>query len=157
MKSGIKKTMRVATTFTGAAATCAVGFNNAAAMAGTAGPAAAAQPDITANHRISGSIKESACGDHSHWMHVQGPESATCFGFKGILSLSPWPNMRAFCGGNNSGYIYGHDNLHSYTVYDHYGHGNTYYNLPSSVRWFYVSEVENTGWGGNDHCASREA
>lgn len=154
MRPGIKKTMRVATTFTGAA--CAVVFNNPAALAGTAGPAAAAQPGIAANHRISGSIREAGCGSHSHWMHVEGPEdSVNCFGYRGILSLSPWPNMRAFCGGNNSGYIYGHDNLHSWTVYNHFGHGTTFYHLPSSVRWFYVSEVTNVGWSGNDKCPYR--
>jgi hypothetical protein len=150
MKPGIKKTMRVATTFTGAA--CAVAFNNPAALAGTAGPAAAAQPGIAANHIISGNIREAAC-TNSNWLHVEGPyNSGECFGFRGILSVSPWPNMRAFCGGNNSGYIYGHDNLHSYTVYNHYLHGTYYYHLPSNVKWFYVSEVENIGWGGNDKC-----
>jgi hypothetical protein len=152
MKPGIKKTMRVATTFTGAAA-CAVAFNPAA-MAGTAGPAAAAQPGIAANHRISGSIREAQCGaGTSQWMEIKGPyNSVTCFGHRGILSLSPWPNMRAFCGGNNSGYIYGHDNLHSYTVYDHYGHGTYFWHLPSNVKWFYVSEVINIGWSGPDKC-----
>ncbi len=101
MKSGIKKTMRVATTFTGAAA-CAVGFNNPAAMAGTARPAAQAGQQqlhriaLAENRRVSGSIREANCASHSHWMHMGGPQgSVGCIGFKGLLGMSPYPNLRS--------------------------------------------------------------
>jgi hypothetical protein len=154
MKSGIKKTMRVATTFTGAAA-CAVAFNPAA-MAATGHPGARPGDQLlrvaNGNRRLSGSIRQGACTD-SNWLHIRQPDnSGTCFGFKGLLLLSPWPNMRAFCGGNNSGYIWGYDNLHSYEVYYHFGHGTYYYNLPKSEKYFYVSEVGIAGWAGGDKC-----
>jgi hypothetical protein len=157
MKPGIKKTMRVATTFTGAAA-CAVAFNPAA-MAATGQPAA--QPGheqhlrrmaIAGNTRLSGSIRQGSCAK-SHWLHIKSKyNGGECFGFRGLLLLSPYPNMRAFCGGNNSGYIWGNDNLHSYQVYQHFGRGTTYYSLPKSVAYFYASEVGIAGWSGTNTC-----
>jgi hypothetical protein len=162
MKPGIKRTMRVATTFTGAAA-CAVAFNPAA-MAATGPPAAQADHQqqlrrfaIAGNTRLSGSIRESAGCDGanvSHWLHVsEGPGfGAVCFGYRGLLLTSPYPDMKAFCGGNNSGYIWGTDNVHSYTVYYHFGHGTYYYKPPKSEKYFYVSEIGIAGWKGSDKC-----
>jgi hypothetical protein len=157
MKSGIRRTMRVATTFTGAAA-CAAAFNPAA-MAATGQPAARADHQqqlrnfaVAGNTRLSGSIREAACSN-SHWLHIEGPhDSGECFGGHGLLLLSPYPNMHAFCGGNNSGYIWGTDNLHSYTVYYHFGRGTTYYVLPKSEKWFFISELGIAGWSGGDKC-----
>jgi hypothetical protein len=158
MKPGIKRTMRVATTFTGAAA-CGVAFNPAA-MAATAQPVAHQQLRriaIAENRRLSGSIRESAgcaAANASHWLHVsEGPGfGPVCFGFRGLLLTSPLPDMHAFCGGTNSGYIWGTDNLHSYAVYYHFGQGTYYYHPPKSEKYFYVSEIGIVGWKGGDKC-----
>ena len=160
MKPGIKRTMRVATTFTGAACTVAA-FNNPAAMAGTGRPAA--QPGyqhnvpriVGGNTPLSGSIRVGNCADTnaSHWLHIESPyNGGSCYGYRGLLLLSPWPNMRAYCGGNNSGVIWGWDNLHSYEVYVTFGQGTTYAHLPKSNEWFYISELGIEGWHGNDKC-----
>jgi hypothetical protein len=158
MKPGIKKTMRVATTFTGVA--CAVAFNNPAALAATGQPAA--QPGhqqhlrrtaIAGNKRLSGSIRESTCGNPntSHWLHIGLPyREVTCIGFQGQLLMSPYPNMRSFCGGNNRGVIGGKPEL-GRSYYD-FGPGNYFYQLPKSVKWFYVSDVTIWSWSRNDRC-----
>jgi len=153
MKPGIKRTMRVATTFTGAAA-CAVAFNPAA-MAGTARPVQPGhQQDlrrvaIPDNRRLSGSIRSGACA--AEWLHIgvngTGP---VCIGYKGLLDMSPYPNMHSFCGGTNSGYIWGNGTL-GWSYY-HFEPGTYFWHLPKSIPWFYVSEVGIAGWRGSDKC-----
>jgi hypothetical protein len=148
MKPAIRRTMRVATTFTGAAA-CAVAFNPAA-MAATA---RLAQPGIAENHTVSGNIHSGTCAgpNASHWLHIGGPYgSRTCIGFAGVLDLSPYPNMRSFCGGNNSGGIWGSGpkgpGIYSF-------HPGTYFwHLPRSSAYFYVSIIELLFWKGGDKC-----
>src|ERR1700689_3688736 len=138
MKPGIKKAMRVATTFTGAAA-CVVGFNDPAAMAGTGQPAQPGHQNhllaIAGNRRLSGSIK-SGCGyaNTSHWLHIGEPPGGgvICIGDRGLLDMSPWPNMHSFCGGTNYGVIWGHGPNVSWTTYFVYGPGTTFYRLPKS-------------------------
>lgn len=157
MMPGIKRTMRVATTFTGAAA-CAVAFNPAA-MAATGRPAAHTGHQqlrriaIAGNKRLSGSIHEGSCAPE--WLHIGlGAYGANCFGYRGIMDLSPYLIMHSYCGGTNSGYIWGSDNLHDYTVYQNFHPGNYFYHLPKSVLWFVVSEIEIRSWRGTDRCPS---
>jgi hypothetical protein len=156
MKPGIKRTMRVATTFTGTAV-CAAAFNPAA-MAATSPPPHAGHQQLraianTGNKRLSGSIVEGGCAPE--WLHIgTGAYGADCFGYRGLMDLSPWPIMHSFCGGTNSGYIWGQDNLHSYTVYDNFHPGTYFYHLPNYVKWFLVSEIAILSWRGNDRCPS---
>lgn len=156
MRSGIKKTMRVATTFTGAAA-CAVAFNPAA-MAAAGQPAQTGHQQLdrmAGNRRISGHIRSDDCENpnESHWLHIEGPYgSGECFGFSGILSLSPWDNMQAYCGGTNSGIIFGAATDGPKSYYSFKDNGTYYYHLPKSVTYFYVNRVMISQWHGSAKC-----
>jgi hypothetical protein len=151
MKPAIRRTMRVATTFTGAAA-CVVAVNPAA-IAATAQPAARAGHQqllriaIGENRRLSGSIR-SGCGtaaNTSHWLHIRTHTfGSSCYGFRGALSMSPYPNMRSFCGGTNFGAIWGSGNS-GWSSYPFYS-GNYFKKLPQNIEWFYVSRIAITGW-----------
>jgi hypothetical protein len=103
-KSAMARTMRVATTFTGAAA-CAVAF----APAATAGGLPYHQMPT---YRRSGSIRSASCQGRPTWLHIDwysvlgaGPY-LTCVGYKGKLAMSPTIFMSGQCGGNNSGWFF---------------------------------------------------
>jgi hypothetical protein len=153
MKPGTKRVMRVATTFTGAAA-AAVALNPAA-MAATGKAEAHATNQLRravthGNRRLSGSIREGDC-TNSHWMHLEQPyNSGECFGYHGLLDLSPYPNARAYCGGNNSGIFWGSGpgNNSYYWFYQ----GKTYAHLPKTSPYFYVREIGIIAWKGEDTC-----
>jgi hypothetical protein len=142
--------MRVATTFTGAAA-CAAAFAPAATAAThtTAGLAYHKLP-IAERHALrgvanTGSIRSASCGTVPHWLHVQwfstggaGP-FLTCLGFRGVFSTSI--EMAAQCGGTNHGKFF----PGSLT----YGPGNTYRHFNPHR---FVSAISIAGWNGTDAC-----
>ncbi len=162
----LRKSMRVATIFTGVAAT--VGVTQAAdaqaAPSTTVKPASRHTGQVVrpAGHRISGSIQyyESCASGvrhavvHPTWLHVSTAHSggygligvSVCFGFKGIYSSPPGTGMQAECGGNNYGYIDGTNK--GRTVSIHFGPGTTYRN----VTWSHYDDVLITSWKGNDTC-----
>lgn len=134
MKPGIRKTMRVATAFTGVAAGLTVGAQ--AAHASTR----------------YGNIKETpACGAfHSHpqWFHYAGNSGASyCYGFKGNALSPPGHGLKAECGGTNWGWASGHlqsGNHWSLT----YGPGHTY--RTTNLYSFYNIVI--SAWDGSSTC-----
>jgi hypothetical protein len=150
--------MRVAMTFTGAAA-CAVAVNPAA-MAATGKAEAHAANQLRravadGDKRLSGNIRESNCANPnvSHWLHItlHTGYGSSCFGYHGLLDLSPYPNMASFCGGNNSGIIWGQTNgpKSSFLFHDN---GTFFYKLPKSYAYFYVTELGISQWHGMAKC-----
>ena len=146
-----RRAMRVATVFTGAAATAVTFAPTALAAPGPApgqghtalvnGKTRAMGPDR------SGSIKSAACNaTDTHWLHIQYEslfqrKLCKAFGFRGTKIVSQ--DMSAECGGNNTGAIfYGTGSLR-------YGPGNTYRNATHKS----ISAVEVSFWSGNDKCA----
>lgn len=166
-----RKTMRVATIFTGVAAA-------------TAGMTQVANAQEVAHHDVrpsskhvgrtfrpaaaaltNGSIRDaSVCGargvDHT-WLHVStnfllgqsrggSPNytyvTSVCFGFKGTYSSPPGIGINAECGGNNHGWLAGSKNGHTASVL--FGAGTTYRNLS----WSHLWALHISGWTGNDTC-----
>lgn len=147
--------MRVATTFTGAAA-CAAAF----APAATAATHPAAHHPTYAPFPVAknlalqgmarattGSIRSASCTTaRKNWVHVwwtptNGFSShETCVGFKGKLTgLSI--SMFAQCGGNNHGKFFPGGLT--------YGPGTTYRNFTPSR---FVSAISDAGWAGTNAC-----
>jgi hypothetical protein len=136
MKQGkntaIAKTMRVATTFTGAAV-CAAAF----------APTATA-----ATHRpagVQGNIQAGPCSAHPTWLHVEwSTQSLECYGFSGTITFSSPIGMISQCGGNNYGWFNSKRNLpfHQGTTYRTFGGG-----LP-----YLVSKIHISHWKGSDTC-----
>jgi hypothetical protein len=148
-KARSSKKVRVATTFTGAAA-CAFAFAPAAA-AGTTQPVAAA-PGHEAGARPDG--LEYACpGGTEHWLHlarVQGGDM--CVGDVGKYPVSFPQSISRFCGGNNSGQFSGHPVNGGPKKIVHFGHGNYYATIRPVA--LIISHVDINKWGGYDHCGS---
>jgi hypothetical protein len=127
-----KRTMRVATAFTGVAACTAIAAPIAHASSG---------------HRRSGSIRESNCagaGTHPTWLHVASQNyGITCYGFRGSYSPTTEIGLRAECGGNNWGFLSGPGWVLTF------GAGNTY----RFVNHAHMDTVAIGGWSGSDSCS----
>jgi hypothetical protein len=142
MKSAVRKTMVVATAFTGAAA-CAAAFMPSAALATTQ---QAARPDLKVN---------SGCADGtSDWLHMYeiSPLSlSVCYGWS---RTETWGHMGdtgfsqiAYCGGNNFGWFSGFNSQgNGATV--HFHNGTTY----GKAGIFHVYTVHISRYSGNDGC-----
>jgi hypothetical protein len=163
MKPSIKKavsgkTMRVASTFTGAAA-CAVAFTPAA-MAGTGHPAVH-QPVLNraVPHKVGRpdiSLRGCTAGT-SNWFHIAyNKQSDICFGFKGTFVFSPnaRPAETSFCGGNNKGWISGFNTKTGQFYFTRFGHGNFYAHIPNTTAShpYLLSSVHISSWAGNSKC-----
>jgi hypothetical protein len=144
-KTASRKTMRVATMFTGATA-CAVAFTPAAAQAATIRPATT----------TPGSCRGP---NQSHWLHIIDQQSYYCVGGvtpgigRGYRPTGGHTEVYSFCGGNNSGFFlsspgeingnakwYGHGT--TYNQYAKYNYGHPYYAVSVSI----------SRWSGNDTC-----
>jgi hypothetical protein len=161
MKPSIKKavsgrTMRVATTFTGAAA--CVALTGGPAMADTVHPAPAQpghQPrQARVNPNAIANVQRGNCleTNQSHWFHMGWSTSTlsevTCFGFTGTYTLNPDFFISQECGGNNKGYVSGTGvNGHRKVTW---GHGTTW----RKIGELSVSKVHMSGWSGNDKCTA---
>jgi hypothetical protein len=159
-RSAIARTMRVATTFTGAAA-CAAAFAPTA-MAATHATATIPYRKVPIAERdglrgaigragaiveqpLVGSIRSGNCAttpNAEHWLHVEwysvygaGPY-LTCFGYKGVFGTSII--MTAQCGGTNHGAFY--PGPLTYVA------GDYYRDFPDGR---YVSAISIAGWTGN--------
>jgi hypothetical protein len=151
-----RRSMRVATIFTGVAA-CTAGATQVA-NAQEVHPANEARPTY-----VYGSIRDSyACGflgTHKTWLHVSttsynsGGAGGTgvsirsvCFGFRGSYYSPPYTGIRAECGGNNYGFLDGSaDGRPRSTTF---GPGTTY----RTLSWSHLYLVRINSWAGNDTC-----
>jgi hypothetical protein len=145
-KSMPKKSMRVATVFTGVAV-CTV-----------AGAAAANAQDITHAKvhpgyvREYGSIREvTDCGSNT-WVHVVASnggdqDSEYCYGYAGEIQSPPGHGAYYECGGENYGELIGYLSAGN-TWYDDFGPGRTYATVGRGS--LYVVEI--FSWTGNDKC-----
>jgi hypothetical protein len=142
MKSAARKTMVVATAFTGAAA-CAAAFVPSAALATTQ---QAARPDLKFN---------TGCVDGtSDWLHmaVTAPSvESLCTGWS---RNETWNNSGtssftqvAYCGGNNFGW-FGGFNSHGQEQTVHFKPGTTY----GKAGAFRVDTIHLSRYSGNDGC-----
>ena len=155
--------MRVATLFTGVAA-CTVGMTQVANAQDThpAGRASAKHID-TPIHSPStnyGSIRSTTnCAEHGvdkTWLHVSTTHiyppvsysyNSDCFGFAGNLHSTANTGIRAECGGNNRGYLFGrYSKGGSWSL--GFGPGATYRTYVQS----HLNDVMISGWTGNDTC-----
>lgn len=163
-KSKAKKTMRVATIFTGVAAATA-GMTQVAnaqeiahadARPGTHKAGGVLQPA----GRVAGSIRyNSYCvgkAVDSTWFHYNiskgsgygGTIQSFCFGYKGAYYSPPGTGLLSQCGGNNRGALTGAKN--GVSVSATYGHGTTWRRLWWSH--FYLITIDS--WAGTDACFS---
>ncbi len=154
-----RRAKRVATFFTGAAATAVTFAPAALAAPGHAlapghvpaqghtalinGKTVPMSPDVH-----SGSIRSKGCGTSDvHWLHIEyaslffDRDLCKAFGYAGYMTVAQ--GMFAECGGNNYGTIY------SPTGYLSFGPGNGY----RSVKPRDISLVSIYSWKGTDHCA----
>jgi hypothetical protein len=151
--------MRVATTFTGAAA-CALGFAPAA-NAVTATQAVAGHGQyLNAIHPYA-THRSPDCGTATvHWLHVgNGTGGDVCFGDKGgtgVLPASERSLIFSFCGGNNTCYMFGYTepNGGGRHVSQYFGHGNYYAYLKTP---FYLWSVAILNYSGTDGCGAPPA
>jgi hypothetical protein len=134
MKPGTKKTVRLATTFTGVAAFAPT------ALAGALPP--------VGPHLIPNTITVKACSapGTSHWLHLALGHSGDCLGGTGFIAIDI--SISKFCGGNNSGTIRG-NSVHGARVPHNFHHGTTYALLHSRYR---VTSVDMDGFAGTDRC-----
>jgi hypothetical protein len=160
-KSRPRRSMRVATVFTGIAA-CTAGMTQVA-EARDAAHRAAIRPAAS----TYGSIKDSiACGDkgtHPSWLHVSTTAASTsdgldhniitsvCFGDYGTYESPPYYGMRAECGGTNHGFLVGSvvsNEGASVPVSATFGPGTTY----RTLFWAHLWTVAINSWTGDDTC-----
>jgi hypothetical protein len=146
--SNARKTMRVATVFTGAAA-CAAAFTPAA-TAGTVHQARALPRQDgkkyapIRNGRIEGSIRSSGACHNAEWVHLEWSRGYTdCFGYAGLFSFGPL-KISHECGGTNYGQL---DIVGKSPI--HYGPGTTYRGFPTGTE---ASVISILSWHGTDHC-----
>jgi hypothetical protein len=150
-KPALRRKLRVATTFTGAAA-CALTFAPAA-MAGThpaaARPGHQLQPFGLNLHGIR-AIANGNCegANQSHWLHLEASfGSVTCYGMRGKTgSLGAGYPVSSYCGGNNSGHL--NYNGHTQARFQ----VGTYYYRPKTHP-FLVNSVSISTWHGSDTCS----
>jgi hypothetical protein len=137
MSARSRRTMRVATVFTGIAACTAIGAPKAFASSG---------------HRITGSIREVNSCSHpannnpidSTWLHVNSKNSNVqrCYGFKGDYSPAGEVGIGTQCGGNNYGF------LSATSWFITFGEGITFRYLGHP----HLDTVYISGWAGDDKC-----
>ena len=156
-----RRTLRVATVFTGVAAV-AVGMAQAANAQDGAAPAAKQASRhlgraISQAVRIDGSIRSvvncAFLNEDPTWLHIStinsgfGHYISVCFGYKGIMESPPGSGMYAECGGNNKGYIDGESGGGTIESTS-FGPGTTY----RKVHMSHYDDVLITGWTGDDKC-----
>jgi len=161
-----RKTMRVATVFTGVAA-------SAVAMGQTANAQDTVQPGATHTSKHvgrtartavpavveSGSIRAAYSCNHRNidhtWVHIwtevynvpyQESLVADCYGDKGTYLSPRGFGVIGVCGGENHGFLTG-TNSGEYWVYD-FTAGTKY--IPLSKGSLYAIDIE--GWAGTDQC-----
>jgi hypothetical protein len=150
-RAASRKAMRVATVFTGAAAT-AVAFAPAALAAPGHAPAQGHTALVNGKTRAvrpETTIESKGCGTSDvHWLHISYASffrSHLCkaFGFAGYKADGQ--DMQAQCGGNNYGTIFS-----SKGTDIGFGPGNTYRTFNPRKN---ISGVSIYYWSGNDQCA----
>lgn len=138
MSAGTRKSMRVATVFTGVAACAAIAAPVAHASSG---------------HRRTGSIREvDNCSAQLHnWLHVRSKgnshQSPTirCYGFRGKYSPSGEIGILSECGGNNFGYL----SAKGAGAWNFSFDPGTYYR---PLNHSHLAAVYIGGWAGGDAC-----
>jgi hypothetical protein len=137
-----RKTMRVATLFTGAA-TAAIGFTQAATAApGQAGTAKTTEVPTRPNIQTTSNCFTSAT---KHWVHIEyWNANKFCAGFAGYLSWRPPRSLTRVqeCGGTNRGVI----SLTNGKLSNFYP-GTTYRRFAADV-----SGLTIISWSGTDAC-----
>jgi hypothetical protein len=161
-----RKSMRVATIFTGVAA-ATFGMAQAANAQDATHPAA----KNTSKHigqtirpagRVSGSIRYATncyhqSRSHPNWLHTSTwfllPDTggdlevnSVCFGYAGIYMSPPGTGIRAECGGTNKGYLDGSKN--DTFLSTRFGPGTTYRTLD----WSHLDDVVIDSWTGTNQC-----
>lgn len=165
-RSRTKKSLRVATIFTGVAAVT-VGVTQAANAQDVAHAAAKPAPKhinnaVRPDGRINGTIQyyEDCADNHVDptWLHVatalwiytnsgsQYIQRSVCFGGDGIYSSPPGRGISGECGGNNSGWIDGYNNGKSVSF--NFKPGTKY----AFFDWSHYDDVLITKWQGTDTC-----
>ena|ERR1039457_2812334 len=152
-----RKSMRVATIFTGVAA-CTAGVTQVANAQDAA--------KHTSKHigrairpagRVSGSIRYvDECiqqGIDSTWLHLKmfnpGTQrwSSICFGYRGYYGSPPGIGVFSECGGNNHGWLSGY--------YSNGGYWDSKFGPGHAYRYLGKSELQGvtiTSWTGHDSC-----
>jgi hypothetical protein len=163
-KAASRKTVRLATTFTGAAA-CAFAFVPAATAA--TGHPVTAGPGHQGGIRPDLGIDYSCPAGTEHWVHLALNNTKDyCVGGRGAhpFPLGKSPVIHGLCGGNNSGVItgsyvsntraaaFGHGNRHGFRPFGNavisFGPGDKYRGISA----FLVSSVDIFNYSGTDKC-----
>jgi hypothetical protein len=150
-KSRTRKSMRVATIFTGVAA-CTGGMTQAA-HAQAIRPETTARPATAVYGSIRWVLNCAQDNKDSHFMHystvISSPyqfRGSICFGFKGSDYSPPGIGVRYECGGNNHGFVEG-TNGGRFESYN-FGPGNGYH----ALFWSHLDGVDINSWTGADKC-----
>jgi hypothetical protein len=161
-KSRTRRSMRVATLFTGVAA-ATVGMTQLANAQDTAHIAAkpsskhiggAIRPE-TAATTIESAVACGAGHSHPNWLHVsttiynEGGSyfyTSLCYGFKGTVYSPTGTGVRTECGGNNYGYLAGYVKGVPWAL--SFRPGTTYAGINKS----HLSTVHISSWKGTDAC-----
>jgi hypothetical protein len=153
-KSMPRKSMRVATIFTGVAA-CTVGVTQVAnAQDAAKNTSKHIGRTIRPAGRVNGSIRYvTDCGlkgIDGTWLHLEMSRlnsPSFCYGFRGEYASPPGIGVFQECGGNNHGWLAGHYQDGSHWSL-HYGPGTAYHYLDA----YSLSNVIINSWTGHDAC-----
>jgi hypothetical protein len=160
-KSRTRRTMRVATVFTGVAA-CTAGMATQAANAQDAAHPVARHTSRHAGRaipdsRVYGSIRYAyLCGlrgSDRHWFHYATyqsyyePNVSWCYGYFGLSESPPGVGIYSQCGGNNHGLLVG-TTAAGRKWSTGFGPGTTYRTLNEA----HFDAIYINSWTGNDKC-----
>jgi hypothetical protein len=157
-----KKSMRVATIFTGVAA-CTAGMTQVA----NAQDVTHAAYKPTSKH-IGGQVRPAATrfgsirstsgcvnkGVDSHWVHAYWWDASLdtslsmCYGYQGDVVSPPGRGITYECGGNNHGSLLGYSDNGTKEWYIDYGPGTTYAHLNKASLY----QIGVWSWAGTDKC-----
>lgn len=161
-----RKSMRVATIFTGVAA-ATVGMAPVANAQGATPAAHKSTPRHSARQLRRAAVPASShygriqispwCAEpasspaHPHWLHVwvgsprgEGGREMDCYGYTGTWFSPPGIGISSECGGNNFGVLAGSGGAWDF----HFHQGTTYHGL-FKRNWDVLGI---SGWAGNDKC-----
>jgi hypothetical protein len=155
VKPSARKSMRVATTFTGVAACAAFAAPTAMAATGTGGHQLWRNA-IPHTVRPDNTTVKSCVGGTSNWFHLAYNKSHDlCFGGKGkVIFSNSQPVATSFCGGNNTGWIKGFYYTTGKSYFTYFGHGTFYAHIPNTTAAdpLVLASMHISNYSGNDKC-----
>jgi hypothetical protein len=120
----------------------------------TAGPAVAAAPAVV----HPDTVQDCNGSTNNTWFHayVLNSTASQCYGFMGTTPVPGGGWFSGFCGGNNIGSFYGHDENNRYSTHP-FAQGTSIYEFSGNQTQFpggkfWIVSVTISKWSGGDTC-----